>query len=79
MDRLFYDTIAFHEPTLRYLIDMVGPGQVMLGSDYPFDDGETDPVGFVHRVDGLTDDARAAVLGGNAARLLKYERHPAAS
>jgi aminocarboxymuconate-semialdehyde decarboxylase len=79
LDRLYYDTIIFHESTLRFLIETVGPDQVMLGSDYPFDDGEADPVGFVQRIADLPDEARAAILGENAARLLKYEHHPAES
>jgi len=73
LNHLYYDTIAFHEPTLRYLVEMVGPGQIMLGSDYPFDDGEADPVTFVHKVGGITSEMRTAILGGNAARLLKYK------
>jgi aminocarboxymuconate-semialdehyde decarboxylase len=75
LDRLYYDTIAFHTPTLRYLVDMVGSGQIMLGSDYPFDDGESDPVTFVQQIGGLSSEMKAAILGGNAARLLKY-KHP---
>jgi aminocarboxymuconate-semialdehyde decarboxylase len=78
IDRLYYDTIAFHPPTLRYLLDMVGEDHVMLGTDYPFDDGEEDPVGFVNRVAGLSEEGRRKVLGGNAVRLLKLDRRPAA-
>ena len=74
IERLYYDTIAFHPPTLRYLLDMVGEDHVMLGTDYPFDDGEEDPVGFVNRVPGLTEEGRRKVLGGNAVRLLKLDR-----
>jgi hypothetical protein len=33
--------------------------------------GEDDPVGLLMAVPGLSDDERRAVLGGNAARLLR--------
>jgi aminocarboxymuconate-semialdehyde decarboxylase len=70
IDRVYYDTIAFHPATLRFLIDMVGADRVMMGSDYPFDDGDDDPVGSVGRVDGLSAPERSAILGGTASRLL---------
>ena len=35
----YYDDIFFNNTTLRYLIDMVGASQVMVGSDYPFGGG----------------------------------------
>ena len=41
----------------------------MLGSDYPFDMGDTDPVGLVEACAGLDTKQRDLVLGGAAARL----------
>ena len=38
--------------------------------------GEVDPIGFVETCRGLDDTARAAILGGNAARLLNLEIPP---
>jgi len=34
--KMFYDDILFDNRTLAYLIEMVGIGQVCIGSDYPF-------------------------------------------
>jgi aminocarboxymuconate-semialdehyde decarboxylase len=34
--RLFYDILVFDPAALRYLIDFVGPTQILVGSDYPF-------------------------------------------
>jgi aminocarboxymuconate-semialdehyde decarboxylase len=42
----------------------------MLGTDYPFDMAEPDPVGFLGGVKGVSTDDKAKVAGGNAARLL---------
>jgi len=34
--KIFYDTLVYDVQTLNYLIDLVGPSQLMIGSDYPF-------------------------------------------
>lgn len=59
------------DPTaLRTLVDTLGTDCVIVGSDYPYPLGER-PVGnVVHQADFLDDTARAALLGGNAARFL---------
>lgn len=47
LPRLFYDSITFNSHSLSFLIQMVGDKQVVLGTDYPFDMGETDPVNML--------------------------------
>ncbi len=69
MKRLFYDTMVFQPLYLRHLIEVVGSDRVMVGTDFPFDMGETDPLALVDAVEGLDEAARRAVKGGNAARL----------
>lgn len=69
MKMLHYDTMVFQPLYLRHLIDVVGVDHVMLGTDFPFDMSETDPLGLIARVEGLTDGDREAISGGNAARL----------
>ncbi|MDP3984777.1 MAG: amidohydrolase family protein, partial [Acidimicrobiia bacterium] len=64
--RLYFDTMVFQPLYLRHLIDVVGVDRVMAGTDFPFDMGETDPLGLVDKVDGLSDEDRAAIKGGNA-------------
>ncbi len=68
--RLYYDTAVFDPVALRRLVEDVGAGQVLLGTDHPFDLAERDPVGFV-RSAALAPDAEAAVLHATAARLLR--------
>lgn len=68
--RLYYDTVTHSPAALRFLIDTVGVGQVVLGSDYPFEMGERDPVGLLESVPGLGDEDRRAVREGNLRRLL---------
>jgi aminocarboxymuconate-semialdehyde decarboxylase len=69
MRLLYYDTMVFQPLYLRHLIDVVGVERVMLGTDFPFDMSETDPLGLIDATDDLSDDDRAAISGGNAARL----------
>ncbi len=70
--RFYYDTVTHDADLLRSLVEYVGADHVLLGSDYPFDMGVSDPVGAVREL-GLSADAEAAILGGNAARLLGEE------
>lgn len=67
--RLIVDSLTHDVPALRYVVETVGAGQVVLGSDYPYDMGDPDPVARVREVSGLVAADRDAILGGNAARL----------
>ncbi|HEX6399207.1 MAG TPA: amidohydrolase family protein, partial [Actinomycetota bacterium] len=58
---------------LATLVERWGADHVLLGTDYPYDMGETDPLGLVDRVEGLDPADRAAIVGGNASRLLNLE------
>lgn len=66
--RLYFDTIVFDARALRHLVATAGASQVVLGTDYPFDMGEPDPVRFV-RGAGLSDEDARTILA-NGARLL---------
>jgi aminocarboxymuconate-semialdehyde decarboxylase len=65
-----FDTMVFDPRQLGYLIDRYGADHVLLGTDYPYDMGESDPLGLLNEVDRLSDADRALIAGGNAARLL---------
>lgn len=67
--QLFFDTIVFTPEALRHLIAESGPGQIMIGTDYPFPWTSTE-VDLVLNTPGLSDDERIAILGGTAAKLL---------
>ncbi|MDH5748155.1 MAG: amidohydrolase [Rhodospirillales bacterium] len=71
--KLYFDTVVFTEHQLRYLIETWGADHVVLGTDYPYDMAETDPVGHVNTVKGLSEGDKALVVGGNAAKLLGIE------
>lgn len=69
LKQLWYDTMVFQPLYLKHLIEIVGSERVMLGTDYPFDMAETDPIGLIDSVEGLTDTEREAIKGGTAAQL----------
>lgn len=71
--RLYFDTVVFTEHQLEYLAGLYGSDRIVLGTDYPFDMGMYDPVGFVEGAAALTDADKEAIVGGNAARLLGIE------
>lgn len=70
LHRLFFDTVVFDPDHLAWLVGKFGPERIVMGTDHPFDMGESDPVGFVGRTPGLSAAERAAILGDNAAALL---------
>lgn len=65
--RFYFDTILHDPRMLAFLHELAGEERLLLGTDYPYDMGETDPLGLLERAGlGKSD----AVRGGNAARLL---------
>lgn len=69
----YFDTMVFEPDQLGFLIEKYGVGHVLLGTDYPYDMGEPDPLGLIKQVNGLTPADVDAIAGGNAARLLGLE------
>lgn len=70
LQRIWFDTVVHDHRALRHLVEVAGETQVLLGSDFPFDMGPEDPVGFVAGA-GLGESVVAAILSGNADGLLR--------
>jgi len=66
--RVWYDALVYSPQALRHLVEVVGSDKVMLGTDYPFDMGVTDPVERASAA-GLPAADLTAILSGNAAAL----------
>jgi aminocarboxymuconate-semialdehyde decarboxylase len=73
LEKFYFDTITFDPEMLKRLIDRFGADHVVLGTDYPYDMGEDDPLGLLAQVKRLPKASRDLVAGGNAARLLKLK------
>jgi 6-methylsalicylate decarboxylase len=71
--RMWYDTVGHgHVPALRCAIDSFGADRLLLGTDFPYENGET----FVRAVDYINDAqidpaAARAILDHNATALLR--------
>jgi aminocarboxymuconate-semialdehyde decarboxylase len=68
-DRLYYDTAVFSPVLLRRLVEDVGAGHVLLGTDHPFELGDRTPLDTVRAL-GLDEADERRILGENAAQLL---------
>ncbi len=71
--KVYFDSMVFTRHQLEYLASLYGSGHILLGTDYPYDMGMADPVGFIAGA-RLGAKEKAAIMGGNAARLLKIRR-----
>jgi aminocarboxymuconate-semialdehyde decarboxylase len=70
---LYFDHIAHSDLGLRFLIDLVGPDRVMIGTDYPFDMGPDEPVGFIEEASGVSVEEKRLITSENARRFLGLE------
>jgi aminocarboxymuconate-semialdehyde decarboxylase len=68
--KIYLDTVVFTPHQLAQLVRIFGPDHIVMGTDYPFDMAEFDPIGHLASVEELDSSALAAVAGGNARRLL---------
>lgn len=67
--RFYYDTIVFDPAALRHIIASFGASQIVIGSDFPFNMGDPDPMGTIAAAG--TDAAIArAIAVENARRFL---------
>jgi aminocarboxymuconate-semialdehyde decarboxylase len=66
---LLIDTMVFSEEGLRHLVAEMGAGQILYGTDIPFNW----PVGvdLVLKAPFLSDADKVAILGGNLSKLLR--------
>jgi predicted TIM-barrel fold metal-dependent hydrolase len=72
LKQIFFDSLVFTSEALRHLAAQVGPGQLVLGSDYPFP-WQLAPVDHIFATTSLSDDEKADILGRTAAKLLGIE------
>jgi aminocarboxymuconate-semialdehyde decarboxylase len=67
---LYFDTVTHYLPALEYLIQTAGVDKVVLGSDYPFDVRDSDPVETVSRIQSISLEEKKKIWGKNAAGIL---------
>jgi aminocarboxymuconate-semialdehyde decarboxylase len=70
LEKFYFDTITFDRGLLEQEVARFGADRVLLGTDYPYDMGVDDPVGFIDGAKKLSKKDKEQIMGGNAARLL---------
>ena len=70
---LHFDSLVHSVPALDFLIETVGAERVMMGTDYPFDMGDTDPVKAIVSLPHHYDKEKEMILGRNAAALFQID------
>ena len=65
----YFDIITHNADALRHLINIAGGDHVLLGSDYPYDMGDPDPVQTVSQLPGIKEEDRRRILRENAVTL----------
>jgi aminocarboxymuconate-semialdehyde decarboxylase len=73
LKKFYVDTLVFSIEQLDYLIRIFGTDHIVLGTDYPFDMGEYDPVEHVYQIEGLSETDREKICTTNAMGLLKID------
>ena len=72
LKQFYFDTITHDPVVLKNLVDLIGADHILLGSDYPFDMGNENPVELV-RAANLGIENEKMILGGNASQLLNWD------
>jgi aminocarboxymuconate-semialdehyde decarboxylase len=69
LKRLYFDSLVFTPEALRHLAAETGPGQIVMGTDYPYP-WTSAAVSHILETPGFSDEERVAMLGGTAGALL---------
>ena len=68
--KVYFDAVVFTPHQLKYLVEVFGADRILMGTDYPYDMAESDPI--AHLISAELDAASVtAIAGGNVRRLLK--------
>jgi predicted TIM-barrel fold metal-dependent hydrolase len=69
LNQIYFDSLVFTPEALRHLAAQVGSSQIVIGTDHPIPWNEH-PVDHIMATNTLSNKEKAAILGGNAAKLL---------
>ena len=70
LKQVYVDTVVFTPDQLDMLVRTFGADHVLMGTDYPYDMLENDPIGHIASVEHFDESARAALAGGSAKKVL---------
>jgi aminocarboxymuconate-semialdehyde decarboxylase len=70
LERFYVDSLVHDAHALRLLLTHHGEGRIVLGTDYPFPLGETEPGRLIESLSELSDQTRQRLLRRNALEFL---------
>ena len=70
-DQILADSMVFSHEGLRHLVAEMGAGQIVYGTDVPFNWPDT--LDLILEADYLSDEEKTAIVGGNLMELLRIE------
>ena len=73
LKQFYLDTIVFSTHQLEYLAKIFGVDHIALGTDYPADMGEYNPVEHVYQCEGFSESDREKICGLNALKLMNLD------
>jgi aminocarboxymuconate-semialdehyde decarboxylase len=69
LNNFYVDTITFRADTLRFVLEVMPEGHVFMGTDYPYDMADSDPVGSVKAA--VTDEVlQRKIFGENLSKVM---------
>jgi len=74
LGRFYVDSLVHDPEALRFLLRLVGPGRMALGSDYPFPLGEEVPGRMIETMADLEPEVKDRLLAGTALEFLGRRR-----
>jgi aminocarboxymuconate-semialdehyde decarboxylase len=72
LDRIYLDTLVHDPAMLDYLVNLMGPERLALGTDYPFPLGELQPGQLIHSM-AYDDKVKQRLLAGTALEWLNLD------
>ena len=73
--RFYYDDLLFDPESVKFLVKRFGATQVVLGTDYPFALGDSDPLGSLEKT-GFGSEIKTLITSTNAKRFLGLPEAP---
>ena len=74
LGKFYLDSLVLDEMALKFLIDLIGEDNIVMGSDYPFPLGERVPGELVESMAELNNYVKEKLLWKNAAKFLGLEK-----
>ncbi|GAA5264283.1 aminocarboxymuconate-semialdehyde decarboxylase [Acidiphilium sp. MT5] len=71
LKRFYFDSCVFRADLVGLLVTLVGSDRVLMGSDYPFDMGDPNPVAALNNCSTLSSATRQMIMGQNAMKLFR--------